>query len=321
MRRLTAVAVSLLSITPGLSAQSGWTVRSAPAVEFWFHAMAIVGLQGFGALPLYDPGYPAAVRSSRDARGVGPTALERQAPALRAAFEADSAFESLHFLPLYASTATPEQLLATHAAGLARSVLPARGQRAVLDRFLAAARDDLNSAWAAERRSRAPALNAELAAVERRWSGAIGPALRAYLGREGMTSGIIIPVAGLGTDGRFLAASRDGPAVVAVQLPRDSTHAGDAAFFAVRELCYPAVRRALRAPGLVPDDRVAAEGLSGRAAVRCGALLLDQADPSLGRAYRQAFLRAAGRVDGFPEAYPVPDPVLAALAEAVRPGR
>jgi hypothetical protein len=317
MRRLTIVAI-LLCAVPGLSAQSGWTVRSAPAVEFWYHAMAIVGMEGFGALPLYDPGYAGAVRADREARGLGPTALERQAPVLRAAFEADSTFELLHFLPLYASTTTPEQLLTANAPGLAASVLRTREQRALFDRFLTAARNDLEAAWNGERRTRAASQNAMLAAVERRWADAIAPAIGGHLQRYGLTSGVIVPVPGLGTDGRFLAGSSQAPALVAVQLPRDPTHAEDAAFFAVRELCYPAVRRALATLDLPSADRVAAEALSGRAAVRCGAQLLDQADSALGAAYRGAFLRAAGARGSFEATYPVGDRVLAALRDAVR---
>jgi hypothetical protein len=317
MRRLTLVATLLFTV-PGLSAQSGWTIRAAPAVEFWYHAMAIVGLEGFGALPLYDPGYPAFVRSDREARGLGPTALERQAPSLRAAFEADSTFELLHFLPLYASTTTPGQLLSDNAPGLAAAALRTREQRALFDRFLAAARNDLEAAWSAERRTRAAAQNAMLAAVERRWTDTIAPAIGAYLSRAKLTSGVIVPVPGLGPDGRFLAGSSQSPALVAVQLPRDATHAEDAAFFVVRELCYPAVRRALATLEVPATDRVAAEALSGRAAVRCGAELLDQGDSALGTAYRRAFLRAAGSSVTFEAAYPVSTGVLEALREAIR---
>jgi hypothetical protein len=316
MRRLTILA-TLLCAVPGLSAQSGWTIRSAPAVEFWYHAMAIVGLEGFGALPLYDPGYAGAVRSSREARGIGSTALERQALSLRAAFEADSTFELLHFMPLYASTATPEQLLTANAPGLAARVLRTREQRALFDRFLTAARNDLDAAWNGERRTRAATQNAMLAAAERRWANAIAPAIGGYLQRYGLTSGVIVPVPGLGTDGRFLAGSSQSPALVAVQLPRDSAHAEDAAFFAVRELCYPAVRRALARLDVTSTDRVAAEALSGRAAVRCGAQLLDQSDPALGAAYREAFLRAAGARGDFEAAFPVNERVLGALRDAI----
>jgi hypothetical protein len=316
MRRL-AIAAVLLSAVPGLSAQSGWAIRSAPAVEFWYHAIAIVGLEGFGALPLYDPGYATSVRSSREARGLGPTALERQATVLRAAFEADSSFELLHFLPLYASTATPEELLSTNAPGLVAAALRTREQRALFDRFLTAARNDLEAAWSAERRTRAAAQNAMLAAVERRWADAIAPAIGGYLSRSHLTSGVIVPVPGLGTDGRFLAGAPQSPALVAVQLPRDSAHADDAAFFAVRELCYPAVRRALATLDVPSTDRVAAEALSGRAAVRCGAQLLDQSDTALGAAYREAFLRAAGARGDFETAFPVSHRVLEALSDAI----
>jgi len=314
---LVAIACALLA-APRLPAQSGWVVRPAPAVALWYHAMALVGAQGFGALPLYDPGYPAAVRRERDRRGVGPTPLERQAADFRAAFEADSAFEVLHFLPLYTPTIAPEDLLTTAAPNLAAGVLQTTTARTLFDRFVSAVRDEWQAAYRPEYRNGAAALQTDLAAVERRWTREVQPAIRAYLERERLPSGIILPIRGLGPDGRFVPASKLAPAIIAVQLPRDPTHAGDAALFAVRELCYPVVRKALAAPGLLPDDRVAAEALSGRAAVRCGAMLLEVAAPSLGQAYREAFLRAAGSKGAFEAVYPVPDQLLTSLREALR---
>jgi hypothetical protein len=280
--------------------------------------MALVGAQGFGALPLYDPGYPAAVRRERESRGVGPTALERQAADFRAAFEADSAFEVLHFLPLYTPTIAPDDLLTAAAPNLAAGVLNTATERTLFDRFVSAVRGEWQAAYRPEYRDGAAALQTDLASVERRWTSEVEPAIRAYLERERLPSGIILPIRGLGPDGRYVPGSKQAPAVVAVQLPRDPTHAGDAAFFAVRELCYPVVRKALAAPGLLPDDRVAAEALSGRAAVRCGALLLEATAPALGHGYREAFLRAAGSAGPFEAAYPLPDQLVASLREALR---
>jgi hypothetical protein len=274
--------------------------------------MALTGTQGFGALPLYDPGYAPAVRADRAKRGVAPTALERTGGEFRSAFEADSAFEMLHFLPLTAFSASPDQLLGEVVPRVGYALLQTQGQRATLDRFAAAVQSEM-TAWRDERAFRGGTAPATLAAIEAKWT-AVAAVIAPYLARYGLTAGIIVPVPGLGTDGRFVPSSQVSPALVAVQLPRDMARAADAAFYAVRELCYPAVREALKQPGLEPRDRREAERLSGRAAVRCGAILLDGANTSLAGGYRAAFLPSGG---DFGAAFPIPEAMAKALAAAV----
>jgi hypothetical protein len=274
--------------------------------------MALTGTQGFGALPLYDPGYAGAVRAERAKRGVAPTALERSGGEFRSAFEADSAFEMLHFLPLTATSASPDQLLGEVVPQIGYALLQTPAERATLDRFAGAVREEL-SVWRDERAFRGGTTQAAVAAIEARWT-VIAAAIAPYLARYKLTSGVILPVPGLGTDGRLVPSAEGAPALVAVQLPRDPARAADAAFFAVRELCYPAVREALRQPGLEPADRREAERLSGRAAVRCGAILLDGVNSALASAYRAAFRPAGG---DFEAAFPMPDAMGPALARAI----
>jgi hypothetical protein len=279
--------------------------------------MALTGTQGFGALPLYDPGYPAAVRAERARRGMAMTALERSAGEFRLAFEADSAFEMLHFLPLTAVSAPPDQLLGEVVPQVGYTLLQTPGQRATLDRFASSVRTEM-SVWRDERALRGGTMPAAVAAIETRWS-AIAAAIGPYLARYRLTAGIILPVPGLGLDGRLVPSSEGSPTLVAVQLPRDPAGAADAAYFAVRELCYPAVREALRQPGVQqPQDRREAERLSGRAAVRCGAMLLDGASPELAAGYRAAFRPSGG---DFSAAFPVPESWLPALARATGRGQ
>ena len=307
----TVLLLLALSLLTPHSSPAQWVVRPSPAAELWYHAMALTGTQGFGALPLYDPGYAGSVRAERAKRGVAPTALERSAGEFRLAFEADSAFEMLHFLPLTAASASPDQLLGEVVPQVGYSLLQSPGQRATLDRFASLVLTEM-SVWRDERTLRGARMPAALAAIEARWS-AIAAAIGPYLARHRLTSGIILPIPGLGLDGRLVPSSEGSPALVAVQLPRDPARAADAAYFAVRELCYPAVREALRQPGLQPADRRAAEQLSGRAAVRCGAMLLEGTSPDLARAYREALLPPGG---DFNAAFPIPDALLPALARA-----
>lgn len=313
--RLPPLLLALSLLTPHLSLAQ-WVVRPSPAAELWYHAMALTGTQGFGALPLYDPGYPAAVRAERVKRGMAMTALERSAGEFRLAFEADSAFEMLHFLPLTAVSASPDQLLGEVVPQVGYTLLQTPGERATLDRFAASVHTEM-SAWRDERALRGGTMPAALAAIEARWS-AIAAAIGPYLARHQLTSGIILPIPGLGLDGRLVPSSPGSPALVAVQLPRDQARAADAAFFAVRELCYPAVREALSQSGVQPADRREAERLSGRAAVRCGAMLLEGASPELAAGYRGAFLPGGGN---FGAAFPIPDALIPTLAKATGSGR
>jgi len=313
--RTVPLLLALSLLTPHAS-PAQWVVRPSPAAELWYHAMALTGTQGFGALPLYDAGYPAAVRAERAKRGMAMTALERSAGEFRLAFEADSAFEMLHFLPLAAVSASPDQLLGEVVPQVGYTLLQTPGQRATLDRFASSVRTEM-SAWRDERALRGGTMPAALAAIEERWT-AVAAAIAPYLARYQLTSGIILPIPGLGLDGRLVPSSQGSPALIAVQLPRDPARAADAAFFAVRELCYPAVREALRQSGGQPADRREAEQLSGRAAVRCGAMLLDGAGPELARGYQAAFLPGGG---DFSSAFPIPGAVHSALARAAGPGR
>lgn len=83
-----------------------WRVAHDPFVDLWFHSLAVVGLDGYGPLPMYDAQYVAHVRATKaDAHLT--TTLERRAAELHKAFVADSAFEALHFLPLYFAGTDP----------------------------------------------------------------------------------------------------------------------------------------------------------------------------------------------------------------------
>ena len=107
-------------------------------------------------------------------------------------------------------------------------------------------------------------------------------------------------VPALGTEGRFLER---GPSsaqpLVAVGIPHQG---GTSAALSslLRELCYPAVRRAF-APfeGRFADRRDAARA-SDLAATRCGELLLERRAPEQVAAYRARFgISASGMGPGF----------------------
>jgi hypothetical protein len=283
-------------------------------------------LGGPGRLPLYDAADVARVRTAKRALGVQ-TALDSVAPSLGAALRADPAFEVLHFVPLLYPGSTPEAMLAAvrraaesagsgwpgpqellGSAALSTSVSTPE-ERGLLRTFVVALQDE----WARFYRDyQAHAIAPEsLASAAGAW-GPLADSLRPYFAWAGLAHGQILVSPALGPDGRFWqdpSDTREGNRV-AVWLPPDRP--ADAAFFAVRELCYPAVRRALPEAAM-PADRARAEDLSGRAAVRCGEMLMRRFAPGMVEAYRLAWMRAVGARGSFEGAFSVPADVARAL--------
>jgi hypothetical protein len=327
--------LAALLVAP-LGAQGrGWSVARSAAADLWFHGLAMTGFEGFGALPLYAPGYADSVMRGR--RGAGTrTLLDVRSAHLREAFVSDSAFEVLHFLPLYFPRSDPAAMLAAlrraaedparaaaavgpgerFGVAAALAALPTPAERRVLAEFAEALEDEWRAGYARSAAVTDSArARAALGELERAWR-PLEAALSPFLAAHRLNAGVILLVPALGPDGRLFEgdprASDDN--VLAVAWP---ARAADAAFLAVRELCFPAVRQAL-ATGRSPEaDRVEAERLSGTAAVRCGALLLERYAPPAVAGYQAAWLREAGRSGAFAEAFPIPDALLKALDSAI----
>ena len=113
----------VIGIAPQLNAQQpnqAWNFESVESADLLFHGLAVVGVRGFSSLPLYDLEYAEQVRAAKEAKGIYPTSLDKQAGSFREAFESDSTFELLHFLPLYfgpVSTTTVIDVLTEVAGG------------------------------------------------------------------------------------------------------------------------------------------------------------------------------------------------------------
>ncbi len=339
--RIAALTLGLLlsmGVPRPLSSQHAWTLVEAPQVNLWFHGLAVVGFRGFGPLPLYDPGYAGRIRRAKDSLGVFPTALDRQAERFRTAFEEDSSFEVLHFVPLYFAAADRAAMLeALRAVARQRSGVPAVADprtrfgtaavAAVLQkpeqrRTLGEFADALDREWQQFYGGYWARLGAErgprVAELQMEWDARFAPPLADYLRAQRLDRGIIFLSPALGADGRIF----DGdPAdrtdnLVAVRFPA-SGDAPDLPLYAVvRELCYPAVRQAL-AGEPASASRIAAERRSSDAAVRCGALLLRARAPALVAGYRRAF---AGDTltASFEAAYPLDAALAAALGRLLQ---
>jgi hypothetical protein len=174
--------------------------------------------------------------------------------------------------------------------------------------------------WSAQRSTRARRIEG----IGQLWDQELAPALLPFLERRQLDAGIVLASEALGPEGRVFGADpRDRTAnVVAIHLPTGGSDARPGAYAVVRELCYPMVSRLVAASDLPGGDRIAAERISSRGAVRCGAMLLDAHAPAHGSAYRRFFVAAAGEQNGssgrFEQTYPLDPSLLENLRQAVR---
>jgi hypothetical protein len=302
------VAGAILTAAPATAQPSSepgdtWRVTVSPFADLWYHGLAVVGFNGFGAHPLYDVAYG---RQAARARPDGP--LAREAPGLLEVLESDPAFEVLHFVPVYLAELPPDGALAglrriadgrETARGVASdgglaviaALLPTPAQRRVLGRFLRALEQErsrgLATALAANRTGRME----QLAAMQARWVDTFAPALDPYLTGRGLGGGRILATPALGLEGRFFQGDpglvRDNVVIVGLGPVDEGPDATLAPV--VRELCYPAVRAAFEDVQFRYADRVAASRASDAAATRCGELLLQRALPEALPAYRTRF--------------------------------
>ncbi len=317
-RRLLAVACAFVAVTtPSTGAAQrpdGWRFPDASGAAAWFAVVRDLEVPAPGPLAYYAPGAARA----EPLRGM-----------LRA-----PAFEILHFGPLYAPTATTDDLVATlRAAARPADPAPASG------RILAAA---LRATLAADTRaSRLPALAdaivrrktsergldaARRTALTSRWETSFAPALRAWLAQQRLVGGTVLVIPAVGPEGRAFAGRHDDPLdnVIAVGTWPAAGEPDAPLLAMLRELCFPAVTRSLGAAAAA--DREAASRLASNAAIRCGARLADAVSSATGAAYRRQWAAVGGgRSDDFEARFPVDAevwrPIAAQLDAALGPGR
>ncbi len=330
MKRLLPGAAALL-LASTAPAQRDWTITAAAHADLWFHGLAVVGLQGFGPLPFYSAAYATETRAAKRAAGRFPTLLDSLAPELGAAFARDSAFEILHFVPLYFAAAEPAAMLDALAevargrpppepgARLVASVLRSASQRRALGSLVRALRAEWDGYFGAQWNARRADRERALAAATAEWRDLEG-ALGGFLRTRRLDAGRALASAAVGPEGRVFRGDPADPEdnQVVVWLPAGPDAGRIVVAALVRELCYPLVTATLERT-LGGSDRVAAERVSSRAAVRCGALLLERHRPDLVAGYRAAFLGGVGEsatdAATFERVFAVPPPLLAALRD------
>lgn len=330
-----------------------WRFRPAAHADLWFHALAVIGADQPGPLGLYSADYAQRIREVKRELGIYPTALDSLAPELRQAFLDDEALGVLHFAPLFMPRAEPEGMLNALLAvaerkyddrklvgpGVAQGVrriafdVQKGGSRRTLKALVEATRRE----WELFYRVYWDSLHAREApryeAIQAVWDSVIVPPLTRYLTARRLIAGTVMPSPGLGPEGRIVA---DDPLAVgtaqnraAVMMPVFTEAPEPSAFALLKELCFPIVDEAVR--GLAADTarfggRWAFDDMRRRAAVRCGALLLDFYAPTLAAKYRRAFLSAVGAtesftVSAFERVYALDADVFERIREEIRRGR
>jgi hypothetical protein len=335
LRVLLAVAIVVwtAAVRPAAAQNtpSGWTFEGDAFADLWFHGLSIVGFYGFGPAPLYDPAYALQARQERASQGLQATPLETERARFLAAFSGDDAFEVLHFVPVYFQGADRDAAMQALRA-IARApggtppvrderarlgtqvvaqVLTGAAQRRTLLDFVEGLDEEWRTVVGPSRYRSAARREGGLTALNARWRDAYARPLASFLEAEGLSSGTAMVVAGLGPEGRFVPPSGPlarGP-VVALGRPTGDVPVDAVLSSLVRELCYPAVRRAFAPFEARFRSRVEASRASDLAATRCGELLLEEHAPTQIAAYRtrfglpqsgtrRGFLSASGRMAG-----------------------
>ncbi len=318
-------------------ADSGWIVQSQPHVDLWFHGLAVVGFIGTGEFPLYSPEYATRMRAAKQELGVYPTELDKAAEKLLSEFENDDTFQVLHFVPLYFSSASREEMLLALTAVAERRTMDSTvigpstesgartmaatlregNQRKVLGQFVEALEQEWEVFFGQYWERTIAADSGHYTEIQQRWSEDVAPALAEFLTGRELGVGKLFVSPALGPEGRLSGN------VVAVWSPLSWDDPDASVFAAVRELCFSIVSEAVQDAGTVSPAEE--QDVGGRAAVRCGSLLFEEYAPDLVARYQAIFLRALGAEGegaggAFEEAYPVDETVLGGLRDRIEPG-
>ncbi len=253
------------------------------------------------------------MKQAKEERGVYPTALDQLAEELLENLEEDQGLQNFHFLPLYFPTADREGMIRAlravanrklnesgavgpntrSGARWAAAALEEGSQRRVLRQYV----DALEQEWEVFYGEYWPTAVAgdqtENEALESQWTGDLAPALRNFLGNEGVQAGYVVVSRVLGPEGRLIQGNAFRGIADAVGVWAPGWEDVNASLYSiVRELCFSIIDGSVISPATVRrgDPQV----ISGRAAVRCGSMLIERSARSHVDAYQLAFLRAAG---------------------------
>ena len=288
---------------PTPSRGTEWIVAGDPSTDLWFHSLATIGLTGPGSLPFYDARYARLAAAEKARRGIPPSALDRNGARLASAITGDSAFEVLHFLPLYLRATSPAEFahqvraiardddvtgIPAEIRRAVRSALPSTSERTLLLELADAIDDESRTFFTAYAADRASDDSIRRRDLQARWDDSFAPRLAAVFRMIGVRRGVLLISPPLGPEGRVVNLASAGM-IIAVSDWRGATP--DAPLLAsIREMCFPFLEQVWKIDRSTHAARGAEE--SSQAAVRCGAEVVDSLTPASAAAYRALFLGA-----------------------------
>lgn len=346
MRAITAVAAPPPSAADSEVPEvpvSTWHVEPKPQVDLWFHSMAVIQADQPGPLALYSADYASRIRELKIERGVYPTQLDELAEDFRERIGDGPSFDLFHFLPLYFPRADPERMLDALEAvaenrindptvygpdvgntvyNLSLQITGGR-ERGVLKDLVQAVRDEWNVFYRDYWKENEEKRNKRYAAVQSMWDSLFAPKLAGYLQRRRLTGGLLVPSPAIGPEGRIVESDTYNPndQIVSVQMPLSTDRPETTVYAFLKELCFLLIDdQQLVKYTMDPADL---QDLRRRAAVRCGADIMQFYAPVLASGYRRVFLDAVGAeesstVSAFERVYALKPEVEELVREQIR---
>lgn len=290
-----------------------WIVDPSEAADLWFHTLAVAGANEDGLLPLYSRDYAERVRARKESLDVYPTMLDGASRRIRRTVEHDDRLAFVHVLPLYFDGASVGDMLAAldavarqrdgdrvlsvpnvrYGTEVVAEVFADSRSREFLGDLVRVMRDEYEAFFRAFYQSEVMQPDSGTAGRGSLWVDQLTRDLADFFARMGLRGGTIVPSPALGAEGRVVQFDPFGPdgRVVAAGRPLEGLGRGAAVNGVLKELCYAVVERA-EIVGREVDGREE-RALRTRAAVRCGAIVLQFYAPARLVGYRRQFVTAA----------------------------
>ena len=282
-------------------APTGWTFQPRESTDLWYHMLAVIAADQPGPLGLYSADYASHIREVKRDLGVFPTRLDSLASDLNKRIgDGTGTLQVIHFLPLYVPALSVADLFALLEEPDGANGIKTFGYR--LDSRVANIVREIGRVMRHEYevffqdywKNYEKSNRYRYDAVQTFWDRALGTVLDEYLDDRRLNGGLAMPSPPVGPEGRITNPDPTNRTtnVVAMQFPLSANRPEATAFFFLKELCFLIVDdRAIGRQGSSTPDF---ENQQRTAAVRCGAIILDEYDPVLALQYRRAFLDAVG---------------------------
>lgn len=314
-----------------------WPVTIEEHIDLWLHGYALL-TRDVSQVPVFRRGYRDTLDAVRAEQHVL-TGLDANHAQLATLMARNPEIANGQFLPLYfdswdtlttaidafvrAGGVPPREPAARQQYALLNSFFPTAQSREWLRLFTQAEASEssqfYHAYWMAQETSRRGVVTAVDSLFD-----AVRPRLRRFLTSTRQTGGKLVLSLVLGGEGRTLNASPDHNVVV-VTMPRSPADAAQAIYGFAHEIVQSIATSAVNDNMSPAEQRSgAAAALQPIAAVRAGAMLLQQTVPELAEGYMRFYLAQAGVAApaGNPEAkfietFDVPSAVTAALMRQI----